>query len=101
MYRSYDRINGIEPRIYRSPAQIREDMLDICARISRANEMMNVRNIISEIVISAEDGEIRRQIDAVSELLLSAEKMLSELSDFENSLDMLSEELRESVAALS
>lgn len=100
MYRSFDDENGFPPRLYRDPEQIRRDIKDICEKISRANHMLNVRNLISEIIIDESNGDLKRKTAAVSELLEAAEEMLSQMEEFEESLDDLQQELRESVALL-
>ena len=100
MYRSYDYENGFPPRLYRDPEEIRRDIKDICDKISRANNMLNVRNLISEIIINESEGDLNRKSVAVGELLEAAVEMLSEMEQFENSLDELQCELAESVAML-
>ena len=74
MYRSFDDENGFPPRLYRDPEQIRRDIKDICEKISRANHMLNVRNLISEIIIDESNGDLKRKTAAVSELLEAAGK---------------------------
>ena len=49
MYRSFDETNGMPPRIYRSPEQIRNDILEIRSRISEIKENLNIRELISDI----------------------------------------------------
>lgn len=73
MYCYSDLENGFPPRLYRHPEEIKRDINDICEKISEANHMLNVRNIISEIIIDESDGNMKRRIQAISELLQSAE----------------------------
>jgi hypothetical protein len=96
-----DKENGIPPRLYRHPDEIKRDIEDICERISEANHMLNVRNLISEIIIEESERDLPRRIQAVSELLQSAEQMLEEMQSFEESLSELQEELCESVRLLA
>ena len=100
MYYYSDRESGIPPRLYRHPEEIKRDIKEICDRISEANHMLNVRNIISEIIIDESEEDMPRKIAAVSELLESAEDMLREMQEFEQALDELQRELCESVRLL-
>ena len=101
MYCYSDMENGIPPRLYRHPEEIKRDIKDICEKISAANHMLNVRNIISEIIIDESEQDLPRKIQAVSELLQSAEEMLNQMQSFEEALSELQEELCESVRLLA
>ena len=99
MYAKRDFENGYPPRLYRAPEEIRRDIYDISRRISEANRMMNVRSLISEIILSGSEGDLPRQIDAVTELVEAAEEMVTEMRELEEGLDMLADELSEAIRA--
>ena len=97
MYRSYDDVNGMPPRIYRSSEEIKRDIRGVSERISEINEMLNIRELLSEFVFEQSDLSTPKLQDKLSELLSYALEALDELRELSNTLDELKAELIESV----
>ena len=98
MYRSFDETNGMPPRIYRSPEQIRNDILEIRSRISEIKENLNIRELISDIIIDDSVDNLLRRADSVRDLLQYATEALSELEELNSELDELKIELAETLS---
>ena len=79
-------------RLYRSPAEIKEDIDGVASRLEEINSMLNVRNIMSEYGLSGE-GDIKDRARAMLELCESADEVLDELRELNTSLNSLIEEL--------
>ncbi len=94
LYRSFDDERGYPPRFYRTPSEVKKEILEISRRISEVNERLNIREIIS----SSENCEkpfSKEMYDRLSELLTFALDTLSELRELEDTLDKLKEEYLE------
>ncbi len=100
MYNSFDYINGQPPRLYRTPNEIKNDIAEIAERIAEINEMLNVRNIISEIISEQSEDDARRRAMAVEELADFAAEVLVEMEELEESLASLRDELSESIGLI-
>ena len=98
MYRSFDETNGMPPRIYRSPEQIRNDILEIRSRIGEIKENLNIRELISDIIIDDSVDNLLRRADSVRDLLQYATEALSELEELNSELDELKIELAETLS---
>lgn len=98
MYCSYDFGEGLPPRLYRTPEQIKADITDIAERINEIYEMINIRNIISEVISESCEEDLLSRIKAVNELLESAENALFDMKMMEKDIDMLREELFDAVS---
>ncbi len=94
MYRSYDNANGIPSMIYRSPAEIKEDMREIKSRIDKVNSMLNIRELLLDM-LSEQSGSSQKVVTDLINLLSEAREALSELSELEGELSTLEEELTE------
>ncbi|MBR2650426.1 MAG: hypothetical protein IKD45_02080 [Clostridia bacterium] len=93
MYRLLDEVNGLPPRLYRSPEEIRRDIADIKRKIGEVNELFNIRELISSVISESEGGDMERMAAAASELADSAEEALSELRMLSEMLTLLRAEL--------
>ena len=79
MYGAENRTDGIPPALYRTPAQIKRDMARIVKEIKEADEMLSVRNILTEMIDELATEEPARWIeellhDALSELAVELEE---------------------------
>ena len=94
MYRSYDNVSGIPSMIYRSPAEIKEDMREIKMKIDKVNSMLNIRELLLDMLAEQSDTSKKVVTDLIS-LLSEAREALAELSELEVELSALEEELME------
>ena len=99
-FRNYSTYEGEPARLYRSPKIIREDILDIKTRIDTVNAQLNVRDVLAAVLDGTAGTEPERWIPTLADLVAEAEEALSELKSLKESLDILSEELEDSVWAL-
>ena len=99
-FRNYSTYEGEPARLYRSPKAIREDILDIKTRIDTVNAQLNVRDVLASVLDGTVGTEPERWIPTLSDLVAEAEEALSELKSLKESLDILSEELEDSVWAV-
>ncbi len=95
MYRSYDTKNGIGPTIYRSPAEIREDIRYIKEKIRGVNEALNLREMLTSILAGERSGEPEMLVETLSEVVEEAKSALDELRGLEEELCELEAELGE------
>ena len=88
-------------RMYRSRAEIKEDIKYISERISEVNESLNIRELISNVF--NEDGgyDIVKRAESVTEILKYAEEALVELRSLNERLDELKAELLSSAEICS
>ncbi len=93
MFRTYDAVNGIPPRIYRSPKEIRSDISKIKQRISEVNEMLNIRSILTEILTAERASSPESLIPELENAIKEARDALKRLSELESELSLLEEEL--------
>ena len=100
-FRNYSSYEGEPARIYRSPERIREDIFDIKTKIESVKAMLNVRDILTAVIDEYAKGEPERWIPALSDIVAEAEDTLDRLKKLREDLDMLSEELEDTVWALA
>lgn len=98
MYRSMEETNGLPPRVYRDPAEIRRDIKNIAARITEVKEMLNIRELISHIIVGNSAEDILREAEAMKELFQYATEALDELAVLSADLDDLKSELIETLS---
>ena len=96
MYGDENRREGIPPALYRSPTEIRKDIARINRQIREADEMLSVRNILTEMIdeLATEDPE--RWIDELESTVDEARDALRRLCRLRDALTELSVELEES-----
>ena len=82
------------------PSEIKRDIEEVTERISEINEMLNIRNIISEVIIEQSEEEPMRSASAVSELLEYADCALLEMRELGETLEELRAELFDTVKLL-
>ncbi len=96
MYKQYSGTRGIGPNVYRSRDEIKEDIRYVYERISEINEMLNIRELISEVFNQESSVDIIKKAENVTELLKYAEEALTELKSLTERLDELKAELHAS-----
>lgn len=92
-------VNVYPPCFYRSPDTIKEDIRKISARICEVNEMLNVREMLSEYMNEGKDFG-KEEAVALNELLEFAKEALDELIELNSTLDDLKRELIESISVI-
>lgn len=95
MLRYGDYENGEATRLYRNPAEIRQDMDRINSEIKRTGAMFNIRNMLIELLLRSEGEEDEKTLGELEILCEEARDALSELTELKNSLTDLCEELYE------
>ena len=100
-FRNYSSYEGEPARLYRSPERIREDIFDIKTKIESVKAMLNVRDILTAVIDEYAKGEPERWIPALSDIVAEAEDTLDRLKKLREDLDILSEELEDTVWALA
>jgi hypothetical protein len=95
MYRTYDMENGIPPRLYREPAEIKKDINEIADKIAETNEMLNIRSLIMDILVSERADSPKKLIPELEETIGEAGEALARLKELEDELMLLEEELME------
>ena len=100
-FRNYSSYEGEPARLYRSPEKIREDICDIKTKIETVKRMLNVRDILTEVIDEYAMGEPEKWIPALCEIVAEAEDTLDRLKKLREDLDILSEELEDTVWALA
>lgn len=86
---------GLPPRLYRSPREIKNDISRIKKEIDEASDMLSIRHILMEMISECADKEPERWISELSELVDEAAESLRRLSTLKDALVELEEELEE------
>ena len=95
MYRTFDTKNGIPPRIYRTPAEIKTDIQKISLRIKETSSMLNIRELLINILMSERADSPENLIPELEEAIAEARWALDSLHKLKEELDSLEEELGE------
>ena len=95
MYRSYDSVNGEGPMIYRSPAEIGEDIRYIKLKIKGINDAINLREMLTSILSGNEVSNSEALVNELYDVLREAKEALDELRELEDELSELEAELEE------
>ena len=93
MNRNYRNVCDVGPKTYRSRSEIKEDIRYVCSRISEINEMLNIRELISDVFNEEMDYGTIKKAEAITELLKYAQEALAELVELNERLDELKAEL--------
>lgn len=99
-FANYSTYEGERARLYRSPERIREDILEIKKRIASIDSMLNIRNILTEMIDKYSEGDPITWITILEQIVSDTEDSLMRLKSLKESLDILSEELEDTVWAL-
>ncbi len=95
MYRSYDTVNGLPPRIYRTAGEIRRDIAEISEKIEETGEMLNIRALLVDMLMSERADSPERLIPDLEEAISEARDALVGLKRLKEELSSLEEELLE------
>lgn len=95
MYIGYDMDNGLPPRIYRTPKEIRRDICMISNKVRETSEMLNIRSLITEIIMNERFDTPEKLLPELEATIEEAKEALSEMTLLSEELNMLEEELRE------
>ena len=95
MYSCMNVYEGIPPRLYRSPAEIRRDMMKISARIKENEEMLSVHNLLIEMIPTWAEQSPEKWIPELEETVAEAQEALDNLRRLQYALEELSRELEE------
>ncbi len=95
MYRTYDSKNGIRPRIYRNPSEIKKDIKKIGIEIDETLSMINIRSLLIDILSEDNSESPESLIPDLEEAINDAKVALAKLRGLKEELCMLEEELEE------
>ena len=95
MYRTYDAVNGIPPRIYRTPGEIRRDIFEISEKIESTSDMLNIRALLVDMLMSDRADTPETLIPDLEEAIAEARDALESLKRLNRELELLEEELEE------
>ena len=95
MYRSYDMVNGLPPRIYRAPSEVRRDIAEISEKIEAVNDMLNIRSLLIDVLMSEGASSAEKIIPELEEVVNEARYALEKLRSLKEDLNLLEEELEE------
>lgn len=95
MYKGYDNINGLPPRVYRDPQEIKEDIELISERIEETNSMLNIRSLIIDILVADNKENPEQLIWDLEDAIKEAKSALELLASLNEELLMLEDEITE------
>lgn len=95
MFRKYDLANGLPIRIYREPAEIKRDIMKISSRIEEMRDMINIRSLIMDILVSERAEKPEELIPELTDAIGEAERSLKIFKELSEELTSLKEELYE------
>lgn len=100
MYRTCDVTQGEAGRLYRTPAEIRQDIAEISAKISLANEMLNVRNMLMEMLAESGGKPIEVFLMELEDMIGSARDMIRQVCSMRDTMEDLAIELEDAKWAM-
>ena len=95
MYTVMSTVNGLPPRLYRSPLEIHRDMMQISARIREKEEMLSVHNLLIEMIPLWAEQSPESWIPELEATVAEATEALHNLHKLQRALEALREELEE------
>ena len=95
MYSCMNVYEGMPPRLYRTPSEIRRDMAAIAAKIRENEEMLSVHNLLIEMIPSWAEQSPEKWIPELLETLSDADEALENLKRLKTALEELSLELED------
>ena len=95
MYSCMNVYEGMPPRLYRTPSEIRRDMAAIAAKIRENEEMLSVHNLLIEMIPSWAEQSPEKWIPELLETLSEADEALENLKRLKTALEELSLELED------
>ena len=94
MFVSVNFNEGERAHNYRSLSDIRSDIRDVSEKIRDINEGLNIRHILMQTMSRSAEEDPQKWIPELSEIISGAEAGLMALSELNELLDDLKEELR-------
>lgn len=95
MYSCINLYEGLPPRLYRNPSEIRRDMAYIAAKVRENEEMLSVHNLLIEMIPSWAEQSPERWIPELEETIAEACEALDDLKRLKTALEELSLELED------
>ena len=95
MYRTFDTENGIPAKIYRTPAEIKSDIMKISVQIKEKTSMLNIRDMLLNILMSERLDSPEKLIPELEDTITEARQALDSLRNLNEELNSLEEELME------
>lgn len=95
MYTCVNANEGIPPRLYRSPTEIRRDMAVISSRIRENEEMLSVHNLLIEMIPLWAEQSPERWLPELAATVAEAQEALDNLKRLQQVLEELAFELEE------
>ena len=93
MYKNFDVSCGMPSRLYRSLTEIRRDMSRISEDIRVANEQINLRSLLTELLDNSRYQKPEEMVLDLKEAVDCAQGALKRLSELKEELCALEEEL--------
>ncbi len=82
-------------RIYRRPADIRSDILNIKDKIAETDNMLNVRSLLLDALSEVAEGDPDKWLPEIEEIVEEAKETLASLAALERTLSDLEDELKQ------
>jgi hypothetical protein len=95
MYRTENLYEGEPAYLYRSPSAIKNDIREITLKIKEAEDMLNIRSLLMDMLSAAAEQSPKKWIPEIEEVVAEAAETLAELRALKDSLDELYSEWRE------
>ena len=95
MYTCMNPVEGLPPRLYRSPSEIHRDMIRISAKIRENEEMLSVHNLLIEMIPTWAEQSPETWLPELEATVTEARDALDNLRKLQYSLELLADELEE------
>jgi len=95
MYRKFDETYGFPLRLYRNPRDIHNDMREIRIKIAEANERLNIRGMLVDILSGERADCPEKLVPELEEAISDAKEALHVLDELADELSRLEAELAE------
>ena len=95
MYRNCDTKNGIPPRVYREPGEIRDDIKDITLKIEETSSMLNIRELLINMLMDDNRNAPENLIFDLEDAIMEAKAAIKLFKELNEELTSLEEELEE------
>lgn len=95
MYSCVNVYEGMPPRLYRHPSEIRREMAQITAKIRETEEMLSVHNILIEMIPLWAEESPEKWIPELEDTVAEAYDALDRLRILKGALEELAIELGE------
>ncbi len=88
---------GERAKLYRSPSEIREDIIEIKNKIESVNSMLNIRNMLTSMMENYASREPETWIPMLEGVAEDARDSLDRLKELNRALDALTAELEDTI----